>query len=101
MQYVEVTQDDIDNSLQRTPFNCAIARALKKRMRTGNVVVNGGPLFQVDGVDYRMPSKGQQFVRKFDASRSMVSPFTFALRRHKQTQTEIDNGLMYSLITFK
>lgn len=71
---IEITQDDIDNGSRMDASNCAIARAIK-RMTGSNYVRVGSKDIYIDGQLFIAPLVVTEFVKKFDESKSLVSPF--------------------------
>lgn len=78
---ITVTQADIDGGFQGRSNNCAIALALKRELKTDTAIVNGSHVFFAGGQHYKTTKKMKDFITKFDQSKTLVSPFTFALRR--------------------
>jgi hypothetical protein len=91
MTMVHITQEDINKGLPTMSQACAIARGLK-RVDVFNkddlqlVWVNGSEVFQVGDQLYTLPKKAQAFVKKFDADKRTVEPFSFALRKYNGTK---------------
>lgn len=84
MNMVNVTQEDIDNGLVGEATGCAIARAVNKHLSVKDEAsVTGNAVFEVGGDKYLLPKKGQMFVKRFDADKKSVKPFSFALRKYK------------------
>lgn len=86
MKIIDVTQEDIDSGVQGSSYNCAIARALMRLGIGTAICVGGDSAFRVDKDKYMLPKKGQMFVKKFDRNKKSVKPFSFALRKVRETE---------------
>lgn len=81
---INVTQEDITDGHQGKSNDCAIARAIKRELKrdsTSDRVDVTTTSIIVDNVCYKLPQKGADFVRRFDASKAKVRPFSFMLRQ--------------------
>ena len=75
---IEVTQEDIDEGIRSRSDDCAVARALKRRLNTYDVSVSALGIM-VYGQSYKAPVGLANFVRDFDKDRSLVFPTEFLL----------------------
>lgn len=94
---IDVTANDIKYGKQEDECRCAVARAVKRTMRTQKGLRKWVPLTEVPGHNviwedpntdnvYRapLPKKIQKFITKFDMSKSNVSPVSFTLTIPKE-----------------
>lgn len=76
---VEITQEDIDQGVPKSPCRCPVGRALnrcrKNKQRTAGVTHYTATL---DGCGYLLPPDVSNRIRAFDGGRGMV-PFAFEL----------------------
>jgi len=82
---LRVTEEDIQQGNQGSPFYCPIARAAIKLLGDEEVVVHAtGENLTVAAkggtVKYAMSRRGDQFIRRFDLG-AEVKPITLRLRR--------------------
>jgi hypothetical protein len=76
---IEVTERDVKVGVQRDPFACPIARALKRAFRATEVSV-GTSIADVDERrGLQLPKRAQNFIERFDEGKTM-KPFSFRLR---------------------
>jgi hypothetical protein len=75
---IEVTQEDIDKGIRSRSDDCAVARALKRQLRTYDVSVSALGVM-IHGESYKAPVGLATFVRDFDKDKSLVFPTEFLL----------------------
>lgn len=84
---IQITQEDIDSGVPRSPMDCVIAQAIKRIFKLVNSVIvspSSSPLghdtyIYIDGTVYRMPKKTNDFANRFDRCKSLVKPCTLDL----------------------
>lgn len=94
---IDVTANDIKYGVQEDECQCAVARAVKRTLRAQRGLRKWAPLTAVPGRSviwddpdtdnvYRapLPKKIQNFIAKFDNSKSNVSPVSFTLTIPKE-----------------
>lgn len=74
---VTVTQEDIDNGVQREGSCCAIAKALE-RLGYKEPMVEV-PTVYIGNDGYRLPKVADDWACQFDEDKSKVAPFSFEL----------------------
>lgn len=78
---VQVTQEDIDLGFARSPFDCPIARALKRAVGR-RYTVTPTKVWETNtwSPEIDLPENAVAFIEAFDAEpRSPVAPFSFTL----------------------
>lgn len=75
---IQVTQEDIDKGLCRSPAHCPVAIAIRRE--TGNSATVYAPVVFINGLDVvELPDDASAFVNKFDRGLELVEPFEFEL----------------------
>jgi hypothetical protein len=75
---VQVTQRDIRLGKHGDPWNCPIARAIKRVVRRGAMEGVIGSYFYLGTETRKLPAKAERFVSDFE-SKAEVYPFSFVL----------------------
>jgi hypothetical protein len=72
---IQIIQEDIDNGTKGSPYNCGIARALKRIFDNADLDVNVFyTSLSLNGVAYKMTEEATNFVWLFDSKDVVVKP---------------------------
>lgn len=79
-----ITQHDIDTAIECDPYGCPVARAIKRKIKAGDMISVGVKIVTIQaGIENKhidLPDEVAQFIRKFDCGgRQSAKPFSFKL----------------------